>query len=168
MNAVQLIGNLCTDVELRDVGTDKKVASFLLAVDRPGDGADFVRIATWDRQAEVCAEYLTKGARVGVNGRLRSRSWEEDGKRRTIVEVVVLEWLPPLRGPEPPRPQRFTAAPMPLTPHRIECFAGRAGSVVFSMRGREFGVYLLAGRSATPSSVGQARRVLDTLRVERR
>ena len=91
MNNVSLIGNLATDVELREVGEEKKVANFLLAVDRGGRdaGADFVGISVWDRQAEVCAEYLSKGQRVGVAGYLRSRSWEEEGKRRTRVEVVA-------------------------------------------------------------------------------
>lgn len=91
MNVVTLIGNLATDVEVRDVGEDKKVASFLLAVDRPGQGgADFVRIAAWNRQAEVCGQFLAKGKRVAVDGRLRSRSWEEpDGKRRSAIEVVA-------------------------------------------------------------------------------
>jgi single-strand DNA-binding protein len=87
-----LIGNLATDIELRDVAPDKKVASFLLAVDRPAKdaGADFVNVSTWNRQAELCDEYLSKGSRVGVDGRLRSRSWEdEDGKRRSAVEVVA-------------------------------------------------------------------------------
>lgn len=86
-----LIGNLATDVDLRDVGPDKKVASFLLAVDRPtrDGGADFVSVSAWDRQAELCAEYLGKGRRVAVDGRLKSRSWEEDGKRRSAVEVVA-------------------------------------------------------------------------------
>ena len=91
MNTVSLIGNLATEVELRDVGEEKKVASFLLAVNRGGRdaGADFVRVSAWERQAELCAEYLTKGQRVGIDGRLRSRSWEEEGKRRTAVEVVA-------------------------------------------------------------------------------
>lgn len=91
MNVVTLIGNLASEVELREVGEDKKVASFLLAVDRPGAsaGADFVRVATWNRQAELSAQYLAKGRRVAVDGRLRSRSWEEEGKRRTVVEVVA-------------------------------------------------------------------------------
>ncbi len=91
MNVVSLIGNLASEVELREVGADKKVASFLLAVDRPGKdaGADFVRVSAWDRQAEVCHEYLAKGRRVAVDGRLRSRSWEEEGKRRSAVEVVA-------------------------------------------------------------------------------
>ena len=92
VNSVSLIGNLATDVDLKDVGPEKKVATFLLAVDRPGRdaGADFVSVSAWDRQAEVCGDYLAKGSRVGVDGRLRSRSWEdEDGKRRNAIEVVA-------------------------------------------------------------------------------
>jgi single-strand DNA-binding protein len=91
VNVVTLIGNLATEVELREVGPEKKVASFLLAVDRVGrdGGADFVSVSAWDRQAELCAEYLGKGRRIAVDGRLRSRSWEEDGKRRSALEVVA-------------------------------------------------------------------------------
>ena len=96
MNSVQLIGNLATDVELRDVAArddsrDKKVATFLLAVDRNGRdaGADFVWICAWDRQGELCAEFLAKGGRVAVEGRLKSRTWEQDGRRRDAVEVVA-------------------------------------------------------------------------------
>jgi single-strand DNA-binding protein len=89
VNVVTLIGNLATEVDLREVG-EHKVANFLLAVDRASrdGGADFVRICSWDRQAELCAQFLTKGRRVAVDGRLRTRSWEE-GKRRTAVEVVA-------------------------------------------------------------------------------
>jgi single-strand DNA-binding protein len=91
MNVVTLIGNLATDVDVREVAPDKKVASFLLAVDRASrdGGADFVSVSAWDRQAELCAEYLGKGRRIAVDGRLKSRSWEEEGKRRTAVEVVA-------------------------------------------------------------------------------
>jgi single-strand DNA-binding protein len=91
VNAVMLIGNLATDVTLREVGTDKRVADFLLAVDRRtrDGGADFIRIVAWDRQAELCGEYLGKGRRVAVEGYLRTRSWEEEGKRRRDTEVVA-------------------------------------------------------------------------------
>jgi single-strand DNA-binding protein len=91
MNTVSLIGNLATDVEVRDVGEEKKVASFLLAVDRGGRdaGADFVWISAWDRQGELCAEYLAKGRRVAVEGRLHSRTWEQDGARRDAIDVVA-------------------------------------------------------------------------------
>lgn len=92
MNIVTLIGNLATDVELKDVAHGKRVASFVLAVDRPSrdGGADFVRITVWDRQAELCGQYLGKGKRVGLDGRLRSRSWNaEDGSKRSALEVVA-------------------------------------------------------------------------------
>jgi single-strand DNA-binding protein len=103
MNNVTLIGNLATDVELREVGEGKQLATFVLAVDRLGQdkGADFLRIAVWDRQAEVCEQYLAKGKRVAVDGRLRSRSWEDaDGKRRSAVEVVAnrVQFLSPREG----------------------------------------------------------------------
>jgi single-strand DNA-binding protein len=90
VNVVNLIGNLCTDVELKELPNDKKLATFVVAIDRPREGADFVAVATWDRQAEVCAQYLRKGSQIAVDGRLRSRSWEDaDGNRRSAVEVVA-------------------------------------------------------------------------------
>jgi single-strand DNA-binding protein len=92
MNVVALVGNLATDVDLKEVGEDRKVASFLLAVGRASKdgGADFVRISVWNRQAELCDQFLVKGRRVAVDGRLRSHTWEEpDGKRRSAVEVVA-------------------------------------------------------------------------------
>jgi single-strand DNA-binding protein len=91
VNVVSLVGNLASDVDLKELSDDKKVANFLLAVDRPGKdgGADFVRIAAWDRQAELCAQYLAKGRQVALNGRIRSHSWDENGKRRSAVEVVA-------------------------------------------------------------------------------
>ena len=51
--------------------------------------ADFVTVSAWDRQAELCAEYLGRGRRIAVDGRLKSRSWEEEGKRRNAIEVVA-------------------------------------------------------------------------------
>ena len=92
MNVVTLIGNLATEVELRELPDGRKVANFVLAIDRASSdgGADFVRVCAWDRQAELCLEHLEKGRRIAVDGRLRSSSWEqEDGKRRSAVEVVA-------------------------------------------------------------------------------
>jgi single-strand DNA-binding protein len=101
VNAVMLIGNLATDVTVKDVADGKHVADFLLAVDRrmKDGGADFLRIVAWDRQAELCGQYLAKGRRVGIEGYLRARSWEEAGKRRRDVDVVArsVEFLTPPR-----------------------------------------------------------------------
>ena len=114
MNVVTLIGNLATDVELKDVGEDRQVANFVLAVNRPGkDEADFVRISTWNRQAETCAQYLAKGKKVGVDGRLRSSSWEDsEGNKRNAIEVVAnrVQFLSPPPGREEAADIPFEAA----------------------------------------------------------
>src|SRR5262249_47255899 len=92
MNAVTLIGNLCTDVELKEVGEGKRLASFRLAVNRPGNDAeaDFFPVTAWERQGGVCAQDLPKGQEGGSEGGRRSRSWQDaDGKRRSAVEVVA-------------------------------------------------------------------------------
>jgi len=91
MNMVILTGNLASDVELREFGEEKRLATFRLAVDRNGksDDADFFRIAAWDRQAQLCADYLAKGRKIGVEGRLRYRTWEDEGQKRSMVEVVA-------------------------------------------------------------------------------
>src|SRR5919206_5303412 len=91
MNVVTLIGNLATEVELREVAPDKRGATFVLAVDRASreGGADFVTVSVWDKQGELCAEYLGKGRRVAIDGRLKSRTWEEEDKRRSAIEGVA-------------------------------------------------------------------------------
>jgi single-strand DNA-binding protein len=92
VNVVTLIGNLATDVEVKELAEGKRVASFVLAVDRAtkDGGADFLRISAWDRQAELCSQFLRKGHRAAIEGRLGSRSWEaHDGTRRSAVEVVA-------------------------------------------------------------------------------
>lgn len=89
MNVVTLIGCLATDPELRTVGEGKQRTSFLLAVDRPTKGeADFLWVAAWERQAETCAQYLAKGSRVAIDGRLRTWA-KEPGSRDLKVEVVA-------------------------------------------------------------------------------
>jgi single-strand DNA-binding protein len=91
MNAVFLIGNLASDVELREFGEEKQLATFRLAVDRGSkdEETDFFRIAAWDRQAQLCADYLSKGRKVAVLGRLRYSVWEDEGQKRSRVEVVA-------------------------------------------------------------------------------
>ena len=88
MNSVTLIGNLATDVELKELDAERKVASFLLAVDRPGANAttaDFFRVSTWNKQAELCEQFLTRGRQVAIDGKLRSRPWEDaEGNRRSV------------------------------------------------------------------------------------
>jgi single-strand DNA-binding protein len=98
LNKVFLIGNLTRDPELRYVPSGTAVATFDIAVNRvytlqsgeKKEEASFFRVVVWARRAEVCAEYLTKGSPVFVEGRLRSRSWEtQDGQKRSTIEVIA-------------------------------------------------------------------------------
>ena len=95
LNRVFLIGNLTRDPELRYVPSGTPVVNFGLAVNtlitRPaGESKEevcFVRVVVWGKQAESCKQYLTKGRLVFVEGRLLYRSWEQDGKTRSTLEV---------------------------------------------------------------------------------
>ena len=105
--SVFLMVNLTRDPELRYVPSGTAVTSFDIAVNRTyatqtgerKEETSFVRIVVWARRAEVCAEYLTKGSPVFVEGRLRSRSWEtQDGQKRSTIEIVANN-VQFLRGP---------------------------------------------------------------------
>ena len=111
------MGNLTRDPELRYVPSGTAVVSFDIAVNRTyalqsgekKEETSFVRIVVWARRAEVCAEYLTKGSPVLVEGRLRSRSWEtQDGQKRSTIEVIANN-VQFLRGAQ----KKPSAAPQP-------------------------------------------------------
>ena len=97
LNRIVLIGRLTKDPELRFTPANGvPVTQFTIAVDRPyvnqkGEReTDFIRIVTWRKLAELCANNLTKGRLVGVDGRLQIRSYEgQDGHRRYVTEVVA-------------------------------------------------------------------------------
>jgi single-strand DNA-binding protein len=96
MNHITLIGRLTRDPELRYTPNGVAVTNFDLAVDRPvlnqaGEReTDFIRIIAWQKQAELCANYLKKGRLVAVEGRLQIRSYEtQDGQKRRVAEVVA-------------------------------------------------------------------------------
>ena len=94
MNNIILIGRLTKDPDLRYTQAGKAVCSFTLAVDRPYSGdkkeADFINIVVWNKVGENCAQYLSKGRKVAVQGRLQIRNYEDEkGQRRYITEVVA-------------------------------------------------------------------------------
>ncbi len=96
LNKVLLIGNLTKDPELRYTPNGVAVVNLRIAVnrrfrDKSGELKEdtcFITVTTWDRQAEICNQYLSKGRPVFVEGRLQSRSWEtSDGQKRNTIEV---------------------------------------------------------------------------------
>jgi single-strand DNA-binding protein len=104
-NTVTLIGNLTDDPELRVTANGTAVANFRLAVTprvRQGDTwtdgeTSFFRVNCWRQLAENVTETLSKGARAIVIGRLRLRSWDPEGDKRTVVEVEADEVAPSLK-----------------------------------------------------------------------
>ncbi|MBA2278891.1 single-stranded DNA-binding protein [Candidatus Saccharibacteria bacterium] len=96
-NQVILMGNLTRDPELRTTPNGQSVCSFSLALNRSYKGADgewkeatdYIDIVAWGPLGERVSQYLNKGRPCLVNGRLQSRSWEQEGQKRSKVEVVA-------------------------------------------------------------------------------
>ena len=98
-NRVELIGRLGNDPVTRFTGNDVPVASFRLATDRPARGGgqsetDWHTIVCWEKRAAFAEQYLTRGRLVFVAGRLAYRNYEQEGQRRTTVEIVAAEIIP--------------------------------------------------------------------------
>jgi len=95
INQVILMGRLTRDPEQRTTTGGKTIASFSIAVDRGGDSdaADFFEVTAWEKLGDLVIQYLGKGRRVLVQGRLRQDSWDdkETGKKRSRVEVTATD-----------------------------------------------------------------------------
>lgn len=97
LNQVILMGNLTRDPELRQTPNGQSVCSFSLALNRSykdqsgewQEATDYVDVVAWSTLAERVSQYLTKGRRALVQGRLQSRNWEQDGVKRSKVEVLA-------------------------------------------------------------------------------
>lgn len=96
MNRIILLGRLTKEPEVRYTNTGKVVASFTMAVDRPFTGqdgkreADFIPVVIWGKPAETIGNYIQKGHRVLVEGRLQIRSYDgKDGQKRWVTEVIA-------------------------------------------------------------------------------
>ena len=130
LNRVLLIGNLTKDPELRYTPSGTPVANLRLAVNsmfksQSGERKEetcFVTIVVWSRQAETCTQYLKKGRSVFIEGRLIFRSWEAEGKTRTVLEVRA-DRVQFLGGP-PGRAEDAAAAAEPEEALRTEAPGG--------------------------------------------
>ena len=90
MNRVCIIGNLCSDPEVKTTQSGKLVTSFTVAVYRTREITDFLRVTAWEGSAELIGKYAHKGGRIGVDGSIQSRSYTgPDGEKRTATEIVA-------------------------------------------------------------------------------
>lgn len=91
MNTINLTGNICNDLELKQTNNGKSVMQFNLAVKRPHtkDTTDFIPLVVWEQSAEYLSRYAHKGSKIAVSGKLTSRQYEDkNGNKRTAFEVV--------------------------------------------------------------------------------
>ncbi|OGH02607.1 MAG: hypothetical protein A2798_03135 [Candidatus Levybacteria bacterium RIFCSPHIGHO2_01_FULL_37_17] len=102
LNRAQLIGNLTRDPELRYTPSGTAVCSFSIATNRSWtldsgekkDETEFHRIVAWNKLAEICSQFLTKGRKVFVEGRLTNRSWTgQDGTQKNVTEIVISDMI---------------------------------------------------------------------------
>lgn len=144
LNKAMLIGNITRDPELRSTPSGQSVANFGLATNRvwkdPGSGerkesAEFHNIVAWGKLAEICGQYLRKGSKVFVEGRIQTRSWQgQDGNKRYMTEVVMENMImldrkpagaspfqpaPPQQNRPSASPQAQAAQPAPPQPEEI-------------------------------------------------
>ena len=95
INQVILMGRLTKDPEQRSTTSGKTIVSFGIAVDRGGqdDEADFFNVNAWEKLGELVMQYLGKGRRVLVQGRLRQDRWDdkESGKKQSRIEVTATD-----------------------------------------------------------------------------
>ncbi len=100
-NRVELIGNLTRDPELRYTPNGAAVVTFGLATNRTyltegerKEEVDFHRLVAWNKLAEICNQFLKKGTKIFVSGRLQTRSWDTpEGQNRQITEIVVEDMI---------------------------------------------------------------------------
>ena len=98
LNRAQIIGNLTRDPELRTTTGGQSVVNFGVATNRrykdkngqQVDQAEFHNVVAWAKLADIVSQYLAKGRRVYVEGRLQTREWEaQDGAKRRTTEIVA-------------------------------------------------------------------------------
>lgn len=118
LNRVQLIGNLTRDPELRYTPSGTPVCTFGLATNRnwttdtgeKHDEAEFHRIVAWNKLAELCSQFLVKGRKVYLEGRLATRNWQaQDGTQRSATEVVISDMI--LLDSRRPEEEKMESAP---------------------------------------------------------
>jgi len=135
LNKVMLIGNVTRDPELRSTPSGQSVASFGLATNRvwkdPSSGerksaAEFHNIVAWRKLAEICGQYLRKGSKVYVEGRLQTRNWQgQDGNKRYMTEVIMENMIMLDRkpsgdfSPSSGLPQQAASASFPQAPAQV-------------------------------------------------
>lgn len=90
MNKVFLVGRLVADPAIREAG-ESKVAEYSLAINRKGEGTDYIRCQSWNKGADFVEKYLKKGSKIIVSGRIRTGSYKNREKKTVYTFDVIVE-----------------------------------------------------------------------------
>jgi single-strand DNA-binding protein len=118
VNSLNLTGRLTKDPELRSMPDNRPVCELRIAVDAPGDNSPlYLDIATFDKQAQACAQYLSKGREIAFSGRLVYREWTaDDGSRRSKHSAIGrVEFIGPRPNGSQPAGQQAQPQSQPQT-----------------------------------------------------
>jgi single-strand DNA-binding protein len=137
LNKAMLIGNLTRDPEIRTTPTGQTVASFSVAtnyvwIDQSGqkrDKAEYHNVVAWRRLAEIVGQYLKKGSKVYIEGRLQTRDWMgQDNVKRYRTEIIAENMIMLDRAGARSQTDRNDQPPMPSEPEiNVEEAVGTAG-----------------------------------------
>lgn len=114
LNSCNFIGNLGKDVEIRATQSGKSVANFSIAVSdgykdkqtgEQVDQTEWVRCVAFDKLADICGQYLQKGSKVFVSGRMKTRKWNDSTGRDCYTTEVAIENMQMLDGRADSKPQ---------------------------------------------------------------
>jgi single-strand DNA-binding protein len=148
LNRVQLIGRLGADPEMRNTQAGMTVATFGLATSRQWPGKDgtlqeeteWHNIVVWDKLAQLCGDFLTKGRLVYIEGRIHTRSYDRDGQKQYRTEIVASDMLlldPKPTGLDGDDREARSAGPEPVVVARNESRRVPAGATRSSRRETE-------------------------------
>lgn len=160
LNKVQFTGRLGADPEMRTTPQGHAVTTFRVASNRSWRSADgeahedteWFRVVAWNKLAEICNQWLGKGSRVYIEGRMQTRQWQDqDGQSRSLSEIIANDIIildtrrdqPAAEAPSPPAEQLAAAPPRPAAepaapepaPVARRAGAGRAAKVAALPRG---------------------------------
>lgn len=119
LNRVSLIGNVTAQPEIKETPSGQKVASFSLATNRvykdangeKQDQAEYHNIVVWGKLADITEQYITKGKKLYIEGRIQTRSWDSDSGKRYKTEIVGESLLMLSGGDAPSAPKSDKASP---------------------------------------------------------
>lgn len=89
MNSVSLLGRIARDIETRYTGDGKAISRTAVAVRRDENNTDFINVVAFGKTAEILEKHFSKGSQIGINGNIKTGSYEKDGRKVYTTDIIV-------------------------------------------------------------------------------